>query len=158
MSICHKASYLICIQPSALIKVTSNISFVLNQRKAKFSVTRGNAGCSGFMFGCTGSLLLLGLSSSCGEDGLLCSNGARASLDMEHRLLSVRASAVAAHGLSSVCSRALEHRLSICGAPASLFRGTWYLPRPRTEPVSPALAGRSSTSEPPREALYGFQS
>ena len=77
LSICHKASYLICIQPSPLIKVTSNISFVLNQRKAKFSVTRGNAGCYGFtffknfIFGCTGSLLLLGLSSSCSEDGLL---------------------------------------------------------------------------------------
>ena len=50
LSICHKASYLICIQPSPLIKVTSNISFVLNQRKAKFSVTRGNAGCYGFTF------------------------------------------------------------------------------------------------------------
>ena len=100
--------------------------------------------------------MLLGLSSSCSEDGLLRSYGARASLVMEHRLLTARASADAAHGLRSFCSRAREHRLSICGTQAALLRGMWYLPRPRTEPVSPALAGRFSTSEPPREAHRGF--
>lgn len=78
---------------------------MLNQ-KAKFSVIRGNASCHGFMFcknylifGCTGSLLLPRLASGCGEGGLLRSHGAQASPVVE--LLSVPASAAAAHGLAS---------------------------------------------------------
>ena len=61
------------------------------------------------------------------------------------------ASVVAAHGLSSCGSRALEHRLSSSGARAQLLRGIWYLPGPGLEPVSPALAGGFSTTAPPRK-------
>ena len=35
-----------------------------------------------------------------------------------------------------------------CGARAQLPRGMWNLPRPRIKPVSPALAGRLSTTGP----------
>ena len=60
-------------------------------------------------------------------------------------------SVVVAHGLSSCGLWALEHRLSSCGTRASLLRGMWDLPRPGLEPVSPALAGRFSTTAPPRK-------
>ena len=40
-------------------------------------------------------------------------------------------------------------RLSSCGSRAQLLRGTWDLPRPGLEPVSPASAGRLSTTAPP---------
>ena len=40
-------------------------------------------------------------------------------------------------------------RLSNCGSRAQLLRGTWDPPRPGLEPVSPASAGRLSTTAPP---------
>ena len=40
-------------------------------------------------------------------------------------------------------------RLSNCGSRAQLLRGMWDLHRPGLEPVSPALAGRFSTTAPP---------
>ena len=40
-------------------------------------------------------------------------------------------------------------RLSNCGSRAQLLRGMWDLPRPGLEPVSPASAGRLSTTAPP---------
>ena len=51
-------------------------------------------------------------------------------------------------------SLAAEHRLqtrrlSSCGSRAQLLRSMWDPPRPGLEPVSPALAGRFSTSAPP---------
>ena len=52
-------------------------------------------------------------------------------------------------GFSSCGSRALEHRLSSCGAQAQLPRGMWDLPGPGLEPVSPALAGGFLTTAPP---------
>ena len=52
-------------------------------------------------------------------------------------------------GFSSCGSRALEHRLSSCGARAWLLRGMWDLPGPGLEPVSPALAGVFLTTVPP---------
>ena len=70
--------------------------------------------------------------------------------------LGVRASVVVAHGLSSCGSRALEHRLSSCGARTQLLCGMWDLPGPGLEPVSPALAGGFSTTEPPVKSLYYF--
>ena len=39
-----------------------------------------------------------------------------------------------------------------CGSRAQLLRGMWDLPRPGLEPVSPALAGRVSTTAPPGKA------
>ena len=40
-------------------------------------------------------------------------------------------------------------RLSSCGSRAQPLRSTWDPPRPGLEPVSPALAGRFSTTAPP---------
>ena len=56
--------------------------------------------------------------------------------------------------LTIVASLVVEHRLqtrrlSNCGSRAQPLRGMWDLPRPGLEPVSPALAGRFSTTAPP---------
>ena len=56
--------------------------------------------------------------------------------------LTIVASLVAEHRLQT-------RRLSSCGSGAQLPRGMWDLPRPGLEPVSPALAGRLSTTAPP---------
>ena len=56
--------------------------------------------------------------------------------------LTIMASLVAEHRLQM-------RRLSSCGSRAQLLHGTWDLPRPGLEPVSPALAGRFSTNAPP---------
>ena len=62
---------------------------------------------------------------------------------------------IAARGpLTVVASLVAEHRLQTrrlrnCGSRAQLLRGMWDLPRPGLEPVSPALAGRLSTTAPP---------
>ena len=69
-------------------------------------------------------------------------------------------SVVVACGLSSCGSWALECRLSSCGAWALLLRGMWDLPRPGLELVSPALAGRFLTTEPPgkpQSSLFLFR-
>ena len=50
----------------------------------------------------------------------------------------------------------LERRLSSCGARAYLLRGMWDLPGPGLEPVSPALAGRFSTTAPPGKLLCKY--
>ena len=57
-------------------------------------------------------------------------------------LFTIAASPVAEHRLQT-------RRLSNCGSRAWLLRGIWDLPRPGLEPVSPALAGRFSTTVPP---------
>ena len=72
--------------------------------------------------------------SSCGERGPL--------FIAVRRPLTVAASLVAEHRLQ-------PRRLSSCGSRAQLLRGMWGLPRPGLEPVSPALAGRFSTTAPP---------
>ena len=56
--------------------------------------------------------------------------------------LTIVASLVAEHRLQT-------RRLSSCGSWAQLLRSMWDLPRPGLEPVSPALAGRFSTTVPP---------
>ena len=58
--------------------------------------------------------------------------------------LTIAASLVAEHRLQT-------RRLSNCGSRAQLLRSMWDPPRPRLEPVSPALAGRFSTTAPPRK-------
>ena len=58
--------------------------------------------------------------------------------------LTIAASLVAEHKLQT-------RRLSSCGSRAQLLRGMWGLPRPGLEPMSPALAGRFSTTAPPRK-------
>ena len=52
--------------------------------------------------------------------------------------------------------RLQTRRLSNCGSRAQLLRGMWDLPRPGVEPVSPALAGRFSTTEPPEKSPLLF--
>ena len=56
--------------------------------------------------------------------------------------LTIAASLVAEHRLQT-------RRLSNCGSRAQPLHGTWDLPRPGLEPVSPALAGRLPTTAPP---------
>ena len=56
--------------------------------------------------------------------------------------LTIAASLVVEHRLQT-------RRLSNCGSRAYLLRGIWDLPRPGLEPMSPALAGRFSTTAPP---------
>ena len=56
-------------------------------------------------------------------------------------------------GLSSCGPPALERRLSGCGTWAWLLCSMWDLPRPGVKPVSPALAGGLSTTEPPGKSL-----
>ena len=72
--------------------------------------------------------------SSCGKQGPL--------FIAVRRPLTIAASLVAEHRLQM-------HRLSNCGSRAQLLRSMWDLPRPGLEPVSPALAGRVSTTVPP---------
>ena len=107
-----------------------------------------------FIFGCIGSSLLhagflqlwrVGATLRCGVRASRCSGFSCC----RARALGVRASVVVAHGLSSCGTWALERRLSSCGTQAQLLRGMWDLPGPGLEPVSPALAGRFSTTVPP---------
>ena len=63
--------------------------------------------------------------------------------------------------LTIMASLAVEHRLqtrslSNCGSRAQLLRGMLDLPRPGLEPVSPALAGRFSTTASPGKPLSLF--
>ena len=54
--------------------------------------------------------------------------------------------------------RLQTHRLSSCGSRAQLLCGMWDLPRPGLEPVSPALAGRFSTTAPPgKPGTFAFK-
>ena len=73
-------------------------------------------------------------SSSCGKRGPL--------FIAVRGPLTVAASLVAEHRLQT-------RRLSNCGPRAQLLHDMWDLPRPGLEPVSPALAGRFSTTAPP---------
>ena len=63
--------------------------------------------------------------------------------------LTITASLVAEHRLQTC-------RLSNCGSWAQLLCGTWDLPRPGLELVSPALAGRFSPTAPPGKSLPHF--
>ena len=79
--------------------------------------------------------------SSCGERGPL--------FTAVRRPLTIAASPVAEHRLQTL-------RLSNCGPRAQSLRGMWDLPRPGLEPVSPALAGRLSTTAPPGKPCLVF--
>ena len=65
------------------------------------------------------------------------------------RPLTVAASPAAEHRLQTC-------RLSSCGSRAQPLRGMWDPPRPGLEPMSPALAGRSSTTAPPGKPPFFF--
>ena len=95
-----------------------------------------------FIFGCVGSSVRARAFSSCGKRGPLFIT-VRGPLFIAVRgPFSIAAPPVAAHRLQT-------RRLSSCGSRAQLLRGTWDPPRPGLEPVSPALAGRFSTTAPP---------
>ena len=63
--------------------------------------------------------------------------------------VTIAASLVAEHRLQM-------RRLSNCGSRAQPLCGMWDLPRPGLEPVSPALAGRFSTTAPPGKPPLAF--
>ena len=77
--------------------------------------------------------------SSCGKRGPL--------FIMVRRPLTVVASLI-------VEPRLQTHTLSSCGSWAQLLRSMWDPPRPGLEPVSPALAGRFSTTAPPGKPAF----
>ena len=79
--------------------------------------------------------------SSCGERGPL--------FIAVRGPLTIAASLVAEH-------RFQTRRLSSCGSRAQPLRGMWDLPIPGLEPVSPALAGRFSTTVPPGKPFTYF--
>ena len=86
--------------------------------------------------------------SSCGKRGPL--------FIAVRRPLTIVASLVAEHRLQT--RRLQTRRLGNCGSRAQLLRGMWDPPRPGLEPVSPALAGRLSTTAPPgKPHLKGFK-
>ena len=62
---------------------------------------------------------------------------------------SIAASPVAEHRLQT-------RRLSSCGSRSQPLRGMWDPPRPGLEPVSPAPAGRLSTTAPPGKPRHIF--
>ena len=80
--------------------------------------------------------------SSCGKRGPL--------FIAVRRPLTIAASLVAEHRLQT-------RRLGNCGSWAQMLRGMWDLPRPGLEPMSPALAGRFSTTAPPGKPLPIFK-
>ena len=79
--------------------------------------------------------------SSCGKRGPL--------FIAVRRPLTIAASLVVEHRLQT-------RRLSNCGSRALSLRGMWDPPRPGLEPVSPALAGRFSTTAPPGKPLIDY--
>ena len=105
-----------------------------------------------FIFGCAGSSVRARAFSSCGKWGPLFI-AVRGPLFIAVRgPLTVAAPPVAGHRLQT-------RRLSNCGSRAQPLRGIWDPPRPGLEPVSPALAGRFSTTAPsgkPSSSFYSF--
>ena len=63
--------------------------------------------------------------------------------------LTIASSLVAEHRLQT-------RRLSSCDSRAQSLCGMWDPPRPGLEPVSPALAGRFSTTAPPGKPPLSF--
>ena len=95
-----------------------------------------------FIFGCVGSSVRARAFSSCGKRGPLFIAVRGPLFIVVRGPLIIAASLVVEHRLQT-------RRLSSCGSRAQLLRGMWDLPRPGLEPVSPALAGRFSTTAPP---------
>ena len=67
----------------------------------------------------------------------------------EHGLPGTQASVATARGLRGYGSWASEHRLNSYGAGALLPCSIWGLPGSGSKPMSPALASRLFTAEPP---------
>ena len=101
-----------------------------------------------FVFGCAGSSFLQGLS-------LVTASGAYSLVRAWGLLLSWSIGSRALR-LQQLWSWALEHKLESWGTQAHLFRGMWDLSRSRIKLMSPALAGRFFTTEPPGKPLICF--
>ena len=95
-----------------------------------------------FIFGCAGSSVRARAFSSCGKWEPLFIAVRRPLFIAVRGPFTIAAPPVAGHRLQT-------RRLSSCGSRVQLLRGMWDLPRPGLEPVSPALAGRFSTTAPP---------
>ena len=95
-----------------------------------------------FSFGCVGSSVLARAFSSCGKRGPLFIAVRGPLFITVRRPFTIAAPPVAGHRLQT-------RRLSSRGPRAQPLRGMWDPPRPGLEPVSPALAGRLSTTAPP---------
>ena len=105
-------------------------------------------------------MLLLGLFSSCGEWGLFFVAVLRlltvVASRCRARILECMGFSSCSGGLKSCGFWAIDHRLNTCAAWAQLLLGMWGPPRSEIQPVSPALAGRFFTSEPPGKPLDGL--
>ena len=102
-----------------------------------------------FIFGCVGSSVRARAFSSCGKRGPLLIAVWGPLFIAVRGPFTIAAPPVAGHRLQT-------RRLSSCGSRAQLLRGMWDLPRPGPEPVSPALAGRFSTTAPPGKPCIMF--
>ena len=83
-------------------------------------------------------LAVLGLSELCGLSSVVASGA------------SLRCDAWVSHRGASLLQSMGSRRLGFCSCDTwtQFLRGTWDLPRPGIEPVSPALAGEYFTTEP----------
>ena len=97
-------------------------------------------------------MAVLGLSSCARAFSTCCKRGPL--FIAVRRSLTIAASLVAEHRLQTLRLQTL--RLGSCGSRAQLLCSMWDLPRPGLEPVSPALAGRLSTTAPPGKPLLAF--
>ena len=95
-----------------------------------------------FIFVCIGSSVRGRAFSSCGKWGPLFIAVRGPLFTAVRGPFTIAAPPAAGHRLQT-------RRLSSCGSRAQPLRGMWDPPRPGLEPVSPALAGRLSTTAPP---------
>ena len=102
-----------------------------------------------FIFSCVGSSFRARAFSSCGKRGPLFIVVRGPLFIAVSGPLTITAPPIAGHRLQT-------RRLSSCGSQAQLLHGMWDLPRPGLEPVSPALAGRFSTTAPPGKPFQSF--
>ena len=103
-----------------------------------------------FIFGCVGSSVRARAFSGYGKWGPLFIAVRGPLLIAVRGPFTIAAPPVAGHRLQT-------RRLSSCGSRAQLLRGMWDPPRPGLEPVSPALAGRLSTTAPPGKPHVFFK-
>ena len=99
-----------------------------------------------FIFGCVGSSVRARAFSGYGKWGPLFIAVRGPLFIVVRGPLTIAAPPAAGHRLQT-------RRLSSCGSRAQPLRGMWDPPRPGPEPVSPALAGRLSTTAPPGKPL-----
>ena len=119
--------------------IPGSILYLKKKKKvnANISITKINGFAFVLIFGNAGSLLLVSLSWSGSVWAARCGGFSWRALALKHM------------GFSSCRSRTLEHRFNSRDECAQLSRAMWDLPRPGIKPVSPAMASRFFTTEPP---------